>query len=592
VQYRILGPLEVCIADRAIQLGGQRQRRLLAILLLNAGATVRFDRLIDELWPVPPVTARRQVYNVASALRVTIAGQGGPPDAIRTSSGGYQIRLQAGELDAEAFHEHMGKADLAINAGILQEAVAQLTAGLRLWRGPVLADVGGTLADSAGAVLDEQRVTALERLYSLRLKLGETASLVSDLVRLVAEYPLREPLRASLMLALFQAGRQADALAVYEEGRRRLADALGIDPGAELRQIHERILRSEPVSRGLTPRSPEAVPPNLPYDSADFTGRKPEIGRLLAEFESGASAAPTIAVISGMGGVGKTALAVHLAHRLAATHRDGQYFAELHGFTVDRDPVSPAAALGTLLRQAGVPQESIPSGLAARTLRWRAEVADRRVVIILDNVAHASQIRALIPPRPGAAVLVTSRREVMALEGAVSLSLETLCPEEGAELFRLIAGPGRADAEPEAVAEVFRQCGGLPLALRIAASRLRQRPAWTVAHLAYLLSDPRRRTRTLAVTDRSVAGVLQASYRHLDARRQRLFRLMSRHPGPDLGVHTAAALAGIAPEEAEDALEELTECSLLMQQVPGRYRYHLLVRDFAMHEAQLTDAEA
>jgi DNA-binding SARP family transcriptional activator len=592
VHYRILGPLEVHWAGRTVQLRGEQQRRLLAVLLLNAGTIVHFERLIDELWPVPPVTARRQVYNLASALRVSIAGQGGPPDAIQTSAAGYQIRLEPGELDAEVFREHLIRADLAVTAGLLEEAVRQLTAGLGLWRGPVLADLGGTLAHSAVAMLDEQRGTALERLYSLRLRLGETTSLISDLVRLVAEHPLREPLRASLMLALSRAGRQADALAVYDEGRRRLADTLGIDPGTELRLVHEQILRGESVYPASGSTGAAAVPSNLPYDTADFTGREPDIGRLIGELGSGAGAAPAIAVISGMGGVGKTALAVHLAHRLAVDHPEGQYFADLHGFAADQDPVQPADALGTLLRQAGVPQESISPDLAARSLRWRDQVANRRVVVVLDNVFDAAQIRDLIPAGPGAAVLVTSRRGVMALEGAASLSLDPLSPSESIRLFSLIAGAERVGAEPEAVAEVVRRCGGLPLALRIAASRFRQRPAWTVAHLAGLLADPRRRALTLAVSDRSVASVLSASYRHLDVPRQRLFRLISLNPGPELDVQAAAALAGIPAGEAEEALEELTECNLLTQQTLGRYRFHFLVRDFAREEAERTDTEA
>ena len=410
----------------------------------------------------------------------------------------------------------------------MEDAVKHLTAGLGLWRGPVLADLAGTLADSAVAVLDEQRGTALERLYSLRLKLGETASLISDLVRFVAEHPLRESLRATLMLALSRVGRQADALAVYDEGRRRLADTLGIDPGTELRLVHEQVLRGEPVFPAPGSVSAAAVRSSLPYDTADFTGREPDIGRLIGELGSGVGAAPAIAVISGMGGVGKTALAVHLAHRLAVDHPEGQYVADLRGFTAGQDPVQPADALGTLLRQAGVPRESISPDLAARSLQWRAQVAGRRVVVALDNAFDAAQIRDLIPAGPGAAVLVTSRRGVM---------------------------------------------------------------AWTVAHLAHLLADPRRRALTLAVTDRSVASVLSASYQQLDAPRQRLFRLMSPSPEPELDVQAAAALAGIPAGEAETSLEELTECNLLTEEAPGRYRFHLLVRDFAREEAERTDTE-
>ena len=273
VRFRVLGPLECQAGDRAVQVGGKRQRRLLAVLLLNTGRPVSFERLADELWATPPQSVQRQVYNAASALRAAMRAEGGDCDCVETSPNGYQIRLCPGSLDADDFRERMRDADRAVRGGRLTEAVTHLNDALGLWRGPALAGLTGPLITSAAAVLDEQRSEALERLYALRLTLGEGPGLVVDLMQLVAEQPLREPLRASLMLALYQSGRQAEALAVYDEGRRHLVDSLGLDPGAELRQVHDHVLRGEPGLPGVA--LPNALPPVAAPPGAVRTPRRP-----------------------------------------------------------------------------------------------------------------------------------------------------------------------------------------------------------------------------------------------------------------------------------------------------------------------------
>ncbi|MFI6479285.1 BTAD domain-containing putative transcriptional regulator [Nonomuraea sp. NPDC050663] len=580
--------MEILLADHPVRLGGERQRKLLAILLLHPGMVISFDQLIDELWDDPPPTARRQVFNAGSALRRLVAEQGGPADIFQTTTAGYLISPAEGELDAARFQEDVKAADREALGGRHDEAIRLLQRALAQWRGPTLSGLRSRLIDSGAAALDEQRIAAVERLYTIRLESGDGAALVSELVRLVADHPLRERLRCSLMMALARSGRQADALAVYDEGRRHLAEELGLDPSAEMRHLHERLLRgeSEPAIAVTAPTG--TAPSFLPNDSLDFTGRAAELRHLVAE-AGRASAAPAIVVISGMGGVGKTALAVHLAHQVAAGYPDGQFFLDLRGFTTGGTPVAPGEGLESLLCQYGLPAEQIPADTDARAAQWRKALAGKKALVILDNALDATQVRPLLPGSPGTLVLVTSRQQVLALEDAIPFSLGSLAPNAADELFRRIAGPASANIERDAVRRVTSLCGGLPLAVRIAASRLRQRPTWTVAHLAELMRDRRKRRRVLSVSDRGVADVLSLSYQHLTDVQQRVFRLLGLHQGSDFDARTGAAIAGITLEDAEDALEELVECNLLMQRSPGRYRFHDLVRDCAHELAEITE---
>ncbi|SEQ79979.1 DNA-binding transcriptional activator of the SARP family [Lentzea xinjiangensis] len=564
MEYRILGPLELWSAERSVALGGERQQKLLALLLLNAGAVVTFDRLIDELWEDPPQTARRQVCNAAAAVRRVVTGGGG---RLATSTHGYRLDLPDGSLDADRFRSAVRDAEVLAGRGEAARAVELLHGALDLWRGPVLAGLGSASIDAAGHVLAEQRLQAVERLAELRLELGEVTSLLGPLAGQVAEHPLRESLRATLVRALDRAGRRGDALAVFEEGRRALADQLGADPGPELRELHAELLRAQPAAPRRSP---------LPFDIPDFTGRESEVDSLV---EAIGTRSPAIVTIEGMGGIGKTALAVHVAHRLEDRFPDGRCYVDLRGFTAGTPPMTAGAALEVLLRQLGVPAEEVPVDPDARRELWLTEVSHRRVLVVLDNAADAHQVRALLPGAPGAVVIVVSRCHLMSIEGAVPVSLDVLPGDDAVALFRRIAGP-RADAEPEAVAEVISLCGRLPLAIRIAASRFSRRP-WTVAHLADRLRDRQRRSRAFTANDLSVAGVLALSYHHLGTDRQELFRLLSLVPGADFDAHAAAALAGVPVFDAQDVLEELVECNLLMQRRADRYCLHDLVRDCA-----------
>jgi DNA-binding SARP family transcriptional activator/tetratricopeptide (TPR) repeat protein len=561
LSFAILGPPEVWADGRRVGLGGPRSERLLAVLLLSAGRVVSLDRLTEGLWDgEPPPTAKHQIHKVIAGLRRAL-----PAAALVTDGPGYRLRLDGASLDAALFEEHLARAHRDEAA-----AEGELRAALALWRGPALAGVEGLVVRAAAAGLDERRLSALERHLDLRLADGAAAEIAAELPALVAEHPLREGLRGRLMLALHRCGRQAEALAVYAEGRRVLAEEAGLDPGAELVRLHAHILRD--------PVAPAATRCALPYDVPDFTGRAADLDRLLA---LAADDALAIAAIDGMAGVGKTTLAVHAAHRLAGRYPDGQLYVDLHGHAPGRLPLDPAAALEMLLRMLDVPAEQIPDGLERRAARWRVATAGRRVLVVLDNAADAGQVRPLLPGSAGCCALVTSRRRLGVLDGATGLSLDVLPPTEALDLFGTVAGPGRVLAEPAAAAEVVRLCGHLPLAIRIAATRLTHRSRWTVLALATRLRDERGRLAELAVGDRCVEAAFALSYRQLDGQRQRLFRLLGGQPCADLAVPAAAALAGLPERATEDALEELVDAHLLQQQAPGRYRFHDLLREYA-----------
>ncbi|MFD0635100.1 NB-ARC domain-containing protein [Catenulispora yoronensis] len=316
----------------------------------------------------------------------------------------------------------------------------------------------------------------------------------------------------------------------------------------------------------------------LPRDLTEFIGREHHIRALVAQAGLGGPA-PQVAVIDGMGGVGKSTLAVHVAHRLAPRFPDGHYFVDLSGFCAVTEPVEPTQALEALLRASGLDPDSLPEGLDERSALWRARLAGRRALVLLDNARDAAQIRPLLPGTGETFVLITSRKRMPSLEGAVPVPLEVMGPDSAIALFSRIIGTARADAEPEAVASAVELCGRLPLAIQVAAARLRDRATWPVERVTSQLSD--HRTRFLVAGDRDVTAILAWSYHHLAAPEKHLFRLLSLHPGPDFDAHTAAALSQTPLPDAESALEHLFEANLLQERSPGRYHLHDLVHDCA-----------
>ncbi|MFB9890174.1 AfsR/SARP family transcriptional regulator [Planobispora takensis] len=555
-------------------------------MLLNANAMVPFDRLVDLLWEVPPQSARQQIHNVMGSLRRALSPLGGAIE-IKTVDVGYRMTVPETWVDLYRFRAAIRGAEQAEASGVPGEAVRLMREALGWWRGPALAGLQSRPLMNIAARLQEDRLAVVERLMALRLELGEAGSLVSELMELVAEHPLRESLRATFMAALYRSGRQADALSAYDNGRRILAEELGVDPGPQLRYIHAQILSgtldadyAAGRETALHPPAEQPGPANyLPHDIGDFTGRAAEIDEVLRQVRGRPPGALVISGIDGMGGVGKTTFAVHLAHELAREYPDGQYFVDLRGFSAGMEPLAPAHALELLLRDGGVPPELVPPDLEGRSAMWRARTAGQRAMLLLDNAADIAQVRPLLPGSAGMLVIITSRRRLTVLDGSLSLSLDLMPLDEAVNLFTSIVGADRAEAEPEAVHEAVRLCGQLPLAIRIAAARLRDRKGWTVAHLVERLRDQQHRMKFLVAGDRSVMRALVVSYRYLNEAQRRMFRLLSLHPGNDFDAYAAAALAGCGLEEAERDLEVLFENHLLLQRVPGRYEFHDLVRD-------------
>ncbi|MFD7656951.1 BTAD domain-containing putative transcriptional regulator [Actinosynnema sp. NPDC059797] len=590
LEFRILGPLEVRSGERSVRVGGARQQRLLALLLLSVNRVVPVERLVDELWDTAPRSARQQIHNAIACIRRTLSGDVAEV-RIKWTEVGYRLDAPEASIDVNRFLGLLDKARQAEAQGHLVEAVAVLRAALGTWRGDVLTGLGGATIENAAARLHEQRLTAVEDLMSLRLRTGETGSVVGELRQLVTEHPLRDSLRISLMRALHRSGRQADALAVYDDARRTLARDLGLDPSPELQRVHADVLS------GAAEPAPSPVPPEpggdssrrraarsyLPYDTGDFSGRSAELLELRAATGGTSPTAVTISAVDGMGGVGKTALAVHLAHEVAADYPDGHYFIDLHGFTAGMNPVPPEEALGMLLGDSGVPPELVPPTLDGRSALWRSRMAGQRILLIIDNAVNAAHVRPLLPATASALVVVTSRRKLTALEGALPMSLDVLPLEDAVTLFERIVGTKRVAAEPEAVATAVELCGRLPLAIRIAAARLRDRAGWSVAELVSRLRNHAQRVRFLEVDDRGVMAALRVSYRYLQPAQQRLFRLLSLHPGGDFDAYAAAALAVLPRDEAEQHLDSLFDDNLVKQNAAGRFHFHDLVRDCAHH---------
>jgi DNA-binding SARP family transcriptional activator/tetratricopeptide (TPR) repeat protein len=587
MRFELLGPLRAWCGDAEVALGGVKQQTVLAVLLLEAGRPVPVDRIVGTVWGgEPPASVTHLVQTYVSRLR-NLLDLGG--DLVSTDAG-YLLRLDPARLDVTSFDRHLAAARQLHERGD-RAAAGEVAAALALWRGEPLGGLSGEAVDAARQRLTEQHLAGLELRATLDLDDGRHAEAIAELARLVKEFPLQERLWALLMLALYRADRQAEALQAYANARALLVEELGVEPGAGLARMHQRILAGDPSLAAPAPRRPGRARDDLPGDVADFTGREPELRRLLAAPEAAPPTAAVVLAVDGMAGVGKSSLAVHVGHRLAGRYPDGRLFLDLHAHSEGRAPVDPAAALDLLLRALGTAGDAIPAGLEERSALWRSELAGRRMLLILDNAGSAAQVRPLLPGTAGCLTLVTSRRRLADLDTTDVVSLGMLPPQEGAALFHRILGTGTGD-EGGDVAEVVALCDGLPLAIRIAAARLRARPAWTVRHLAERLRDRRRVLTELAVGDRSVAASFALSYAQLTAPQQRLFRLLGLAPVAGFGTHLAAAAAGIPADHAERLLEDLLGAHLVQEPSPGRYRFHDLLHQHAHAAARETDEPA
>ncbi|GAA5179476.1 BTAD domain-containing putative transcriptional regulator [Rugosimonospora acidiphila] len=584
LRFDILGPLEVRNADDvAVRLPGGRARALLALLCVSPGRVVSRDRLIDALWDCsPPASATTRLQGFVSDLRRALSTES--EIVILTSGGGYLLVAADDHIDLGRARGLIAQARALREKGDVAAAAARMADALALWRGRAFDGIEcATLQVEAGTI-EQEYVDGLELLAELELSLGRHGVLVGRLTEWAARYPLREGLQALLMRALAGSGRQSEAIAAYHELRGRLVEELGVDPAPHLQQLYASILsgdRDVMAPEVQAPLPPRVLrPAQLPADTADFTGRGEQARELGAALMPGTGrpVAVALSAVSGGGGVGKTTLAVHVAHRVAPNYPDGQLYLNLRGMT---NPLRPADALGYLLAGLGVPDSRIAADLETRAALFRSLLADRRVLVVLDDARDAAQVRPLLPGSATCGVLITSRNGLADLEASRRLDLDVLTESESYSLFARIVGPDRVAAEPDATRAVLRVCAGLPLAVRIAAARLTSRPTWRIAELASRLSDRGRQLDELKVGDLALRTCFEVSYAGLPLSAARAFRLLGAIDLPDIGVHAAAELLDDTVSQASDILESLVDANLLRSTTADRYSFHDLLRGFA-----------
>jgi DNA-binding SARP family transcriptional activator len=606
MRFAVLGSLQVTADDGAEPgtVSATRLRVLLAVLLWRANQPVPADELAELVWDgAPPAGAPEAVRALVMRLRRRLDPQAAA--RIVTRAPGYAIEISGDELDASQFETLTRQAGAAVRAGQWEQAARTAAKALELWRGAPLADIPSQLLWNQWVPhLDLLHVQALDWRIEGDLHDGRHEQIVPELRDLTARHPLREHFHTQLMLALYRCGRQAEALAAYQHARDVLVTELGIEPGPALRDLHQRILSADPALAVTGPARPAAAGPGpgtpreLPAAVPGFTGRPAELAALTGLLDqpgerTGATA--VICAIGGTAGVGKTALAVHWAHQAAGQFPDGQLYVNLRGYDPG-PPMPPADALAGFLRSLGVPGQDIPPEQDQRAARYRSLLADKRMLIVLDNARDEQQVRPLLAGGPGCLVIVTSRSQLPGLaaaEGAHMLMLNVLSPAEARQMLSARLGD-RAAAEQDTVDEIARLCARLPLALAIAAAHAAARPRLALADLAEMLGDERKRLDALDSGDpaMNVRAVFSWSVRWLSSEAAQMFCLLGLHPGPDFTVSAAASLAAIAPSAAARALRELEAQNLITERLPGRYSLHDLLRTYASERAGGIDEEA
>ncbi|MFC5745637.1 AfsR/SARP family transcriptional regulator [Actinomadura rugatobispora] len=577
MEFGILGPLLVRDGDgTAVPIASPRLRSLLAALLLRSGHTVTGEALANLIWDgAPPPSFRTTMHSYVARLRRTLGPELGA--RIVTASPGYRIELEPGELDLSRFVALHADGLSAARAGDWTRAATVLAAATDLWRGPALADVGATALRDEEHRLEEMRLQVHELKLEAAFHLGHHAEIIDEARRLVAEHPTRENLWARLILTLYRSGRRAAALATYRQVREILKEELGVEPGAELNELHQRILAGDP---GLAPAGgARTVPFQLPPDSGDLVGRESTLSTLAEKLDPRREPGPRTAVVSGPGGIGKTTVAVRLAHHLSHRFPDGVLFADMHGS--GSSPSDPAETLAMFLKALGITDLALQQSFEERVSLFRTMTADRRLLIVLDNVRDASQIRPLLPSGGRCRTIVTSRNTLADLVGAHFVELGALPDAAARALLGAIAGADRMRDGDGSLDRLVAACGGFPLAVRIVGSRLAVRPDWSLGHLADRLSDRTRRLDELEVGDLSVRASLGLSHAQLAPEEAAAFRLLAIPHMSTIDKEIAARALDIPILEADRLLEALLDVHLLESQGPGSYGYHDLVRAFA-----------
>jgi DNA-binding SARP family transcriptional activator len=575
----------------AVPVRGARQQIVLTVLLLEANRIVPVGRLAEAVWGVDsPSTARNQIQMAVSELRRTFTKASGSK-LIASHSAGYAIEVAEQSVDVLRFERLVAKAREAVRRGDIAAGADELRGALRLWSGEVGSGLSSIVVESAAIRLNEQRLSVLEECLDLELQLGRHHDLIGELRGLVAAYPLREGLHASLMLALYRAGRQAEALEASRRARQVLADEHGLDPGKRLADLEQAILTSD---QSLSPPEPGAVatlparpvPHQLPAGVPDFVGRQSVVADISERLTRGADRnAPGIevVVVSGAGGIGKTTLAVHTGHQVRTAFPDGQLFARLRG--VDAQPVRPKRILEEFLRALGASPAALPDSVEELSAEFRSRLSGNQMLIVLDDAASAEQVLPMMPGESGCAVLVTTRRSLAGLPGVHRIDLDVLDDDASLNLLSRVIGEERVRAEPEAASGLAEVCSGLPLALRIAAAKLSVRRQWSIGRMLARLNDERRLLDELDLEGVGVRASIAISYEALSERARRLLLQLGTLGATSFADWVAAPLLDEDPDDAADALNELDEASLVTVDTSGggaaRYRLHDLVRIFA-----------
>jgi DNA-binding SARP family transcriptional activator/Tfp pilus assembly protein PilF len=602
VRFSLLGSLSVASDDGAeVPVIASRQRTLLATLLLHANQPVAYDSLAEALWEQAPppgyaATLRSYVLRLRHTLGRDVAAR------LVTRNPGYLFQVDEDELDVLRFEASCRYARQALRGKAWAEASAAAAQALAMWRAAPLLDVPSAQLHAAWVPpLEELRLQAFGAYAEAGIQLGQHEPLLPELREHTTHYPLREELQAALVRALCGAGQRAEALAAYQQARRVLVDELGLEPGPKLRAAQQEVLEADrpsaPDPGGPAPAA-RPWPPvrQLPPGVPQFVGRTRELAALSAVVEPAMSGnAVPIAAICGTAGVGKTALAVHWAYQVVDHFPDGQLYVNLHGFAPDRDPVKPAEAVRGLLDSLGVVAARIPADLDAQIALYRTLIARRRILIVLDNARDADQVRPLLPGGQTAAVVVTSRHQLIslsALEGAQILPVGLMTEPEALELLAARVGAARVAAEPQAVQHIITASARLPIALAIVAARAAANPGFALTDVARELSETRDRLDAFDGGDPAadIRAVFSWSYAVLSPPASRLFRLLGLHPGPDLDTPAAASLTAGTPEQVHPLLTELVRANLVTEHRPGRYTLHDLLRTYATQLADTTDS--
>ncbi|MET8555892.1 tetratricopeptide repeat protein [Streptomyces sp. NPDC004959] len=623
MEFQILGPVGLRLHDHWLPLGSDKERVLLAALAFEAGRPVALSELMERLWDgEPPTRARENTHTYVSRIRRQLRAAGTGPDAptIVSRAHTYTLRTAPDRVDRERF-QHL--VDAASKSRDDARVVQLLGQAEKMWTGEALAGLPGVWAATARRTLAEARLSASTSRIAAGLRLGRFTEHIAELRALVERRPEDEVLLAQLMLAYYGSGRYTDALRVHQRARQTLMSEYGSVPGAELDAIHRGVLARVPVRelvlgggaggaerrvRGVADASPQAPGPAVPAHSDAVApsyrnlpqrpvliGRRSELRALrsvIAREDGGDGAVVTVEAVSGMAGVGKTALAVTAAHLLAERYPDGQLYIDLRGHSPTQEPLTARAALATLLRLLGAPAASIPAELEGRTALWRTMLAERRVVIVLDDAAGSEQVVPLLPSGSSSLTILASRRHLTGIPQALSVAVDVLPEEDAVALFRSFAGRRRTSDDAQ-TARIVSLCGYLPLAIELVAHRFRARTSWTLEILAERLAVSPGRLGEIhsAGQEQEMARAFALSYRTLTAAQRVAFRRLGQHPGPDFTAEAAAALMGMPWDAADRLLEDLLACHLLREPTPGRYRYHDLLREYAYGLSASEDSE-